>query len=209
MRHVYIIVFLFLLVMCLYGQGMNDWKTITYMNDVTDLVHHKDDIWVATTGGVYRFDPVDSTHVFFNNLDGLGSIDMTTIDKDVYNRIIAGSRDGTINRYDPESDHWTVYRNLSGEEITDIYTIEDTLWVATNNGVGVYLIHPDNLEFRDFYNNLPLTSDKSYRISVYNKRVFYATKNGLIQAPSNFIKNNLKIAEAWKTITVSDGLPWY
>jgi len=198
---------LFISGMGLKAQGLQDWKTITYMNDITDMVRFGEEIWVCSTGGIYEFIPEDSTYQTFTNIDGLGSVDLTSVETDRYDHIIASSRDGLINRYNRDIGLWKVYSNLKGEEIVDLFSIHDTLWVATNKGVGVFLISEDYLEFRDFYNNLPLMVEKAYRISVYNNRVYYATENGLLHAPSDFIKNNLKISEAWKLLTVNDGLP--
>lgn len=193
--------------MGLKAQGLQDWKTITYMNDITDMVRSENEIWVSTTGGIYKFIPEDSTYQIFTNIEGLGSLDLTSVETDRYDRVLASSRDGLINRYNRDLGLWKVYSNLKGEEIVDLFTHQDTLWVATNTGVGVFLLSEDHLEFRDFYNNFSLMVEKAYRITVYNNRVFYATENGLLHAPSDFIKNNLKISEAWKLLTVNDGLP--
>jgi ligand-binding sensor domain-containing protein len=177
------------------------------MNDITDMVRSENEIWVSTTGGIYKFVPEDSTYQVFTNIDGLGSLDLSSVETDRYNKVLASSRDGLINRYNRDTGLWKVYSNLKGEEIVDLFSIHDTLWVATNRGVGVFLISEDYLEFRDFYSNLPLRVEKAYRITVHNRRVYYATENGLLHAPSDFIKNNLKISEAWKLLTVNDGLP--
>ena len=191
----------------LHAQGLQDWKTITYMNDVTDMVYTGVEIWVSTTGGAYKFNIADSTFKKSTNIEGLGSLDLTSLETDDYGRILASSRDGLINRYDQDVGLWTVYNNLNGEVIVDLYSHDDTLWVATNSGVGVFLINEDDIEFRDYYNNLPVSVDLAYRITVFNHRIYYATEKGLLHAPSNFVKNNLKISEAWKLLTVDDNLP--
>jgi ligand-binding sensor domain-containing protein len=191
----------------LQAQGLQDWKTITYLNNITDMVYSHEEIWVSSTGGVYQFNTVDSSYQTYNNLDGIGELDLTSIETDSYNSVYASSRDGQINRFDRDSGLWTIYNNLGGEVIVDLYTHGDTLWVATNSGVGVFLIFNDRLEFRDFYNNFPERVDTAYKISVFNQNIYYATEAGLYKAPSNFIKHNLKVSEAWQILTVSDGLP--
>ena len=187
---------------------MHDWQVITYMNDVTDMVRENDDIWVATSGGAYRFDSADSSATTFTNLDGLGSLNLSALTIDHYDRVIAGCADGTINRFNPASGIWTVYRNLEGQAIVDIFSDADTLWAATHEGVAVYLIRENNLEFRDFYNNLPVQPGVASSIAVYNQRIYFATQNGLLYAPSDFIKNNLKISNAWRVLTTANGLPY-
>jgi ligand-binding sensor domain-containing protein len=202
----FIIVFTFGCVV-LKAQGLQDWKTITYMNDITDMAHSGEDIWVSTTGGVYKFTPEDSTYQAFTNIEGLGTLFITSIETDKYDKILTSSQDGLINLYHRELGLWTVYDNLKGEVIVDLFTIQDTLWVATKTGVGVFLLNEDQIEFRDFFSNLPLMVENAYRIAVFDHRVYYATENGLLHAPSDFIKNNLKITNAWKLMTVNDSLP--
>jgi ligand-binding sensor domain-containing protein len=191
----------------LFAQGLQDWQTITYMNDVTDMASANEECWVSTTGGVYNLNISDNTIETFTNIDGLGSLDLTSVDTDNYGTVIAGSRDGLINRLNRITGLWTVYNDLIGEEIVDLHVHYDTLWVATNTGIGVFLVEENNLDFRDYYTNLPLTIENATRTAVFNGRVFYATNQGLLHAPSNFIKNNLKVSEAWKTLTVNNGLP--
>jgi ligand-binding sensor domain-containing protein len=176
------------------------------MNDITDMVRSGDEIWVSTTGGVYKFKPTDSTYQTFTNIEGLGSIDLTSIETDRYDRILVSSRNGQINRYNRVSGLWKVFNNLKGEVIVDLFTIQDTLWVATNTGVGVFLIREDNLEFRDFYINFHVVVEKAHRVCVYNRRVYFATEKGLLHAPSDFLKNNLKISQAWELLTEDNGL---
>jgi ligand-binding sensor domain-containing protein len=191
----------------LYAQNLQDWRTITYMNDVTDMVYANGEIWVSTTGGAYQFNIEDSTYKTFTNIEGLGSLDLSSIDTDDYGTVIAGSRDGLINRYNRDIGLWTFYDNLKGEVIVDLYTNDDTLWVASNTGVGVFLLSEDDMEFRDYYYNLPLSVSKAFGITVFNHRIFYATENGLLYASSDFVKNNLKISEAWTVLNQDNNLP--
>jgi ligand-binding sensor domain-containing protein len=73
--------------------------------------------------------------------------------------------------------------------------------------MGVFLIYADDIEFRDYYYNLPVGVENGYKTTVFNHQIFYATEQGLLYAPSNFINNNLKISEAWKILNINDGLP--
>jgi hypothetical protein len=75
--------------MGLKAQGLQDWKTITYMNDITDMVRSENEIWVSTTGGIYKFIPEDSTYQIFTNIEGLGSLDLTSVETDRYDRVLA------------------------------------------------------------------------------------------------------------------------
>lgn len=192
----------------LFSQGLHDWQVITYMNDVTGLTAVSNEVWVGTTGGVYRFDPSANTVDRFTNLDGLASLKISAVVPDMkYGRILAGSTDGIIHVCPVSGDTWQPYYELQGQRIAGLFCLDDTLWAATDNGVGVFLMNENSLEFRDFFANLPVNPQSGAAVSVFKNRIYFATASGLLSAPSDFIRHNLKIAEAWRLLSVSDGLP--
>jgi len=189
------------------AQDLSDWEIFTYMNDVRDLTYHDDVIWVGTSGGIYNFNPEDNSVKKFSNLDGLASLQITCLATDRHNNLFSGSRDGIIHIKKSGNKIWEPYFELEGIEIVDILAHEDTLWVAANNGVAVYLNTIDNLEFRDFYNNFHISITSANKIAIHNNRIFYATTKGILHASANFQKQNLKIADAWQVINTTNGLP--
>jgi ligand-binding sensor domain-containing protein len=202
--------FLMVFLLCtvnIFAQDLHDWQVITYMNDITDLEYFNHEIWAGSSGGVYRFNPADSTWQIYNNLDGLKSLDITAVTIDHYGDLLFTCRDGVINQYNPAQDSWLANFNMSGQNIVDIYTDSSTVWVATNEGVGVFESVNGELGFRDFYNNFTVKPEKAYRVVVFNNYLFYATQNGLFYASKNYTEDNLKIAAAWKIITSEQGLP--
>jgi ligand-binding sensor domain-containing protein len=198
---------LFLLFQTIAAQDLHDWQVITNMNDVTDTEYLIDEIWVSSSGGIYRFNTSDSTSIKYTNIDGLASLNINVITKDKYGNLMAGSKEGILCLYHAALDNWSAYFEIQGNEIVDLNSYHDTLWVATNAGIGVYINRQDRLEFRDYYDNLPLIPETGYRVSVFNSRIYYATKRGLLYASSNFFKNNLKIENAWKILSINNGLP--
>jgi len=202
-----IILAIFFLVQALFAQGLHDWRVISYMNDVRDVEFYLGAIWVSSSGGVYRFEPSDSSHIKYTNIDGLACLDLTSLVQDNYGNLLAGSKDGIICLYHARDETWDAFYDIRGQEIVDLFIYDDTLWVATNEGVGVFLSSEEKLEFRDFYNNLPFDPGRAYKVSVFNKRIFYATQNGIMHASSDFIRYNLKIIDAWRTLTTENGLP--
>jgi hypothetical protein len=147
-----IIIVLFIPIFFLQAQTFNDWETHSYMNDVKDIIYYDNHIWTATTGGAYKLNVNDSTFQKYTNVDGLGSLDLSTLTVDNYGNIVFGSTDGSISVFNPQFALWSSLSDLDGEYITDIYTNGDTLWVAANSGVGVFLYKNSKYEFRDFYN---------------------------------------------------------
>ncbi len=198
----------FALFSLLYSQDLSDWQIITCMNDVNAVASHGEYIWVGTTGGVYRLNRSNGAIDQFTNLDGLASLGINAITADTrYQRMLAGSEDGIIHTCIVDGDTWRPYFELQGQRIRNLHINNDTLWVSTDNGVGVFLNRAQGLEFRDFYNNMPVNPERGAEITVFKNRVFYATIKGLLYAPSDFVRHNLKIAQAWTHITTASGLP--
>jgi ligand-binding sensor domain-containing protein len=189
------------------AQSLSDWEIITYMNDISSITESEGFLWTGNSGGIYRYNFSDNTIRKFNNLDGLASLEISSVTKDKRSNLIAGSYDGIIHIKKSGSDLWQPYFEMQGESITDVYAYEDTLWVAANSGVGVFLNTEEGLEFRDFYNNFPVGITASTVVHVFNNRLFFGTNAGLLHASANFLKQNLKIAQAWQVITTAQGLP--
>jgi ligand-binding sensor domain-containing protein len=207
MRKFAILFLLLIPVITAFGQGIHDWEIHTYLNDIRDLEIQDGQIWAATSGGAYRFDPADSSFHTYTNIDGMGALDLSSVTSDNYGRLIFGGFNGVITMYDRADDLWQNYFDVSGETIADVSSFGDTLWVATNSGVGVYIIRTDGLEFRDFYSNLPVSPGQANRITVFNNKVYYATNNGVLYAPSNFIRYNLKAEQSWQVYSTANILP--
>ena len=191
----------------LFAQGLHDWELKSYMNDITDIEYSNGKLWVASTGGAFSYNLSDSSISKFTNIDGLGSIDLTSIAVKNENTLVFGSATGLLNIYDIETQNWSVYEELSGQSITDILAIDDTLWVSSNLGVAVFVFQDMILEFRDFYNNFIMRPDQGFSLAYYDNKIFFATDKGLLYASANFTKYNLKIADAWSLLSSTDFLP--
>jgi ligand-binding sensor domain-containing protein len=182
------------------------------MNNVTDVVYYENEIWATTSGGAYRFNIPDSSAQKYTNLDGLTSIELSAISYDDNGNIIVASTDGHISIYNSSLRSFKLIKDISENKkndignITDIYINNDTLWIAADKGVGVFLYRNMMYEFRDFFKDqlhLPIIPEKSTKILCFNNQVFYATKNGLLYAPPNFIKS----PENWKIYSTENILP--
>lgn len=202
-----IISLMLLLTTLAFSQKMQDWQTFTYMNNITDILFEENDIWATSTGGVINFDVTDSSSVAFTNVEGLSSIDISSVEKDHNNNLVFISTQGKISVYSIKNNSWSYENSLAGQIISDIEIVEDTLWVAADAGVGVFVYTGSNYEFRDFYDDLPIVTDISYKITHFDNNIFYATNRGLLYAPSNFVKFNLKSKDNWSLHDTNTILP--
>jgi ligand-binding sensor domain-containing protein len=204
MRLYYLLPFLITLAL---SRTLHDWQVISYMNDITAVQSTDDRLWVGTTGGAYTFYITDSTCVRYTNADGLGSLNLTSLAIDTYDNIYFGGKEGILTVFRQTSNQWQIYAELQQHMITDLSVSDDTLWVATDKGVAVFLIHDQQSQFRDLYENFPVMPEQIRRISIYNDYIFLASARGLYYAPANFIKYNLKDANNWQIVTRQNGLP--
>ncbi len=110
--------------------------------------------WIATSGGVIRYDTRNDTHkVFDNRLDGILSNGIFHLGK-VGGRILVGTYGGGLSVYDPDTDRWRNYNIPQGLADQFVYdtalTPEGDLWIATWSGVnrvrGARLDDPEHWE---------------------------------------------------------------
>ena len=130
------------------AQESHEWETITYMNNITDVEYIQGDVWVSTTGGAYRFNLSDSSSTNFTNIDGLASLNLTCIANDHENNVFFSSENGVICVYNISANTWKSYFSMEGEKLTDIYINDDSVWVASINGLGIFLRKDSFLEYR-------------------------------------------------------------
>ena len=189
-----------------FTQNIQDWQTFSYMNNVTDILHYDNHIWVTSTGGAYDFNISDSTTEVYTNVEGLSSINLSSLAKDQYNNMIFMSFDGKISVYSLDFNNWSYENSLAGQNVSDIEIIDDTLWVAADRGIGVFVYNGSTYDFRDFYDDLPIIPEQSNKIAHFDNKIFYASINGLLYASSDFVKFNLKSKDLSSKTKISTGI---
>jgi ligand-binding sensor domain-containing protein len=189
------------------SKNLQDWQVFSYMNNITDIISKENTMWVSTTGGAYAYNTIDSTCIKFTTVEGLGSLNLSSLAADRYDNIYFGAQQGLLTVYNKVTNHWWIYSELANENINDLSLKDDTLWAATQQGVAVFLIIDNKPQFRDLYQNFPEIPNRVNRVLLYNNSVFLATDSGLFYAPSNFTRYNLKDANIWTILDINSGLP--
>ncbi|MBT5874426.1 MAG: hypothetical protein HOH43_13495, partial [Candidatus Latescibacteria bacterium] len=59
--------------------GVGDWTTFTFTNEVRAVVFDQNDIWLASGGGVVRYEETIGRFTAFTNTDGLSGNDVSSL----------------------------------------------------------------------------------------------------------------------------------
>ncbi|MEJ8757940.1 two-component regulator propeller domain-containing protein [Pontibacter sp. H259] len=140
MRILYLLCLLLISVHAVFAQQYNfrswtlaDGLPQSKINDI--LQDHKMQIWVATRGGISRFDG-NAFHTYTKQ-QGLASNNTTCLFQDSRKNIWVGSVDNGLSRFDGAS--FTIYSTNAGLPIAGITCITEDklgkLWVATDSGI--------------------------------------------------------------------------
>jgi TSS9, PorZ, N-terminal beta-propeller domain/Two component regulator propeller len=181
-----------LILVCLFSLFQNsysdilltDWRVETAYNEPRDAsISPSGLLWVATTGGVFSYNPTDSSYQKFNNLSGLSSINISTIITDKNSEmVICGSESGYISIY--SDGVWTNIGDIAGSDeivnkkINSLFIDGDRLLVAGDFGLSELFINPDGAfidqVFGDSYRNLKVNSVKKI-----DGKIWICTESGL------------------------------
>ncbi len=194
-----------LLLGIVHAQYDNDWHTMTSMNFVTDLAFEDGDVWVASTGGMYRFDPVTRETIPFTNVDGLHSVEVSSILKDAHGQVVIGGNDGFIQTYHIAEGIWRDVYLFEDNGINDMAVQGDTLWVATEEGASQFLWNGEKYLFKGFFRNFTVLVNDFTAIEYVGDRVWLGTDQGVLVARGN--SNTLEDPGQWKVISEGNGLP--
>lgn len=162
--------------------------------------------WVATSGGVIRYDTINDTYkVFDNRVDGLLSNGIFHVSK-LDNRIVAGTYGGGMSLYDPDTEQWKNYNIQHGLADQFVYGLEKVsngdIWIATWSGAN--RVRGGNLDDASKWETFTVENTHGGLPNrwVYSMEegksgeIWFATEGGL----ARFAKN------AWKNWSHSDGL---
>ena len=166
-----VLVFLFSLFQNSYSDILlTDWRAETAYNEPQDAsITPSEILWVATTGGVFSYNPTDSSYQKFNNLSGLSSINISTIITDRNSEmVICGSESGYVSIY--FEGNWTNIGDIAGSDeivnkkINSLFIDGDRLLVAGDFGLSELFINPNgsflDQVFGDSYRNVKVNSVK-------------------------------------------------
>ncbi|GAB5520006.1 MAG: two-component regulator propeller domain-containing protein [Rhodothermales bacterium] len=190
------------------------WQAHPSLRQATGIASSATDLWVATTGGVYRYAPSSGEVKRFSPAEGLNAPDTSTVAYDaVRDAAWVGFRNGVLNRIDAQTDVVTSFLDISRAEqfaqrgINKIVVRGDSLLIAT--GFGIVVFDAVRGEVRDAYTRF---ANYTRGIAAFDALVaplpdgrtglWVATSAGLAYAPLNGV--NLQDPSVWRTESVAD-----
>jgi ligand-binding sensor domain-containing protein len=183
--------------------GIGTWKNYTSMRSVRAVASDGQTIWAATSGGLFRFDPADSSYKKLVNSDGLSSNNVTAIAADTSGIIWIGHQSGAIDVYDSKKDSWRYITDVSlsaktNKIINGFTRAGDKIYIAAGFGIAVFSV--TKFEFSDTYTGFSTAVQPNVlSVSFFQNRVFAVTNSGIISSKTGAV--NLAAPESWEILS--------
>lgn len=184
--------------------GIGEWKSYTDMKNVRSVATDGTVLWAGTSGGIFRFDPADSSYQKFTNAEGLSSNDVTAIFVDSYGDVWVGEQNGSVDIYSPRSGTWRYISNIADDKtkanrsINRFYQFGDNMYIATSFGLTEFSI--SKFEFGDTHLGFStLIQPVVAAVSMYQNRIFVATNGGIAATKPG--ATNLTDPQSWEILS--------
>ncbi|MGH8004178.1 MAG: ligand-binding sensor domain-containing protein [Limisphaerales bacterium] len=164
---------------------IGEWKNYTNTNDVRGFASANGYLWVATTGGLVKFDPVSETRQVFTNAEGLGGNYLLSVAADGRGNVWAGADNGTLSKFDLAKSRFTVYPMMGPDgrplKLSAILPDSDRLWIGTDIGVALFLTEKNGGEMKEIYRRLgSINTETPVRaLALFRDSVWAATPQGV------------------------------
>ncbi|MCX7880826.1 MAG: hypothetical protein N2517_09230 [Ignavibacteria bacterium] len=186
-----------------------NWNIHTSLVDIiSGTIDGEGNIWCATTGGVFYYNPSNNSFKDFNFLNGPYSTEIKYIQYNARNKeIYVGAYDGTLSIFNANG-KWENILDIKKsryerKEINHIYFVDTIAIISASFGLTtfdinrrIFLKTPPRLG--DFPSGTPVR----YAI-IFKEWLWVATENGIARIS---LGQNLSFPENWKTYANIEGL---
>ena len=193
-------------------EGEKEEKNELVDNNVIDLSIGKRYIWIATEGGVGRYDKIADRFESYTKENQLPSVDIRAV---VENRsdVWIGTRNG-ISKHSILSDDrnaWETYnaaieilptvegkyaKSLKNDDVRCLAVDDSRVWAGTKTGVSLYALRQGT--WTTFTQKDGLASDEVSCITIDKEQVWFGSRRGVT------VYNTVN--ETWKILTEAEGL---
>ncbi|MFC1568644.1 two-component regulator propeller domain-containing protein [bacterium] len=164
-----------------YAQSRHwEWKTFTSTREIRDMTLFDDQLWCATEGGLLLFDIESHQFEAWTNTEGVASVNVTSLCKDDSNNLWIGMKDGYLQRFDIQKKQWLTVTDYTDYHIYDLVIHGDSLFVALDIGISVYLI--SRQEVKETYKHLGEAIEAEiavYSLLIQNNELWAITDQGI------------------------------
>ena len=192
--------------------GEKEEKNELVDNNVIDLSVGKQYIWIATEGGVGRYDKIANRFESYTKDNQLPSVDIRAV---VQNRsdVWIGTKNG-ISKHSILSDDqnaWETYnaaieilptvegkyaKSLKNDDVRCLAVDENRVWAGTKTGVSLYALRQGT--WTTFTQENGLASNEVSCITIDNGQVWFGSGRGVTVYDT--------VNGTWKTLTEAEGL---
>ncbi|HEU4436313.1 MAG TPA: hypothetical protein VFR89_02535, partial [candidate division Zixibacteria bacterium] len=182
---------------------IGEWRNYTNTNDIHGFAYSNGYLWVATTGGLVRFDPATESRQVYTNAEGLGGNFLLSVAADGRGNVWAGADNGTLTKFDPSRSRFTVYSMMAPDgralKLAAILPDSDRLWIGTDIGVALFLIEKNGGEMKEIYRRLGTINIETpvRALALFCDSIWAATPQGV--AGSFKDHPNLLDPSAWRS----------
>lgn len=198
MKKIFASALMLVLIPMLLHARIGDWETLMSSKQIRQFIVADSILWCASNGGVVRLNTALQRFSKYTNTRGLGSNDVTAIERDRQGNIWAAHADGRISKLDYKSDTWQIISDYRGLVVNDLHAVGDSLLVVLNIGVSLYDIVKK--EVKETYR-----IGNSQKLIISEREMWVATREGVKKASLDF--PNLMAPSAWTTFRIGQGLP--
>ena len=179
-------------------ERLGEWKALTSILNVRDIIYTEEAIYAATGGGVFELK--DEQYSTYTTIDGLNGVDLSCLTLDHQSNLWVGgdSPFGFLQVYDLKNNKSIASFDFGLTSIIDIQINGMLAWALFQDGIDVgfmKFIFDGQWEYRDSYSNYPEGSGKINCLTINDSVVFLGMENGLYSARIN---DNMKDPNNWK-----------
>ncbi len=187
--------------------GQNpDWRAITNMNTVKACTVIGGRIWAATEGGVYAYTINDGETSRFTTVNGLRNVNITALAPAPDGGVLTGSVNGYVQHITEDGTVQEIYQ-FEDSQVYALFTDSSDIWIGVGKGLAVMRHDGNSYRFFDYFINYPVQINEVRDIILFSGRIYIATDNGLLSAPSDYTTYTLNDPAQWERLGSVDGLP--
>lgn len=181
------------------------WKTFTSAREIRVMMVEANHIWCGTEGGLLIFKPQFQSSEIWTNTEGLASINVSSVISDDAGNLWIGMEDGHLQHLDVLNNEWLTINDYTDYQINDLLIYGDSLFVALDIGISVYLI--SRREVKETYKHLGMSIEAEipvYDMMIQENEFWAITAQGISHTRLN--NPNLMDPQFWENENESTGI---